>query len=69
MTDEMLEKAIRNAKENGYTNVEFRKGDVEKRISLDDNSVDLVISNCVINLTAKLTHLKKVHRILKQGNR
>jgi arsenite methyltransferase len=42
MTDEMLEKATRNAKENGYTNVEFRKGDIEKRIPVDDNSADLV---------------------------
>ena len=49
MTNEMLEKARKNAKENGYPNVEFRKGDIEKRIPVDDNSVDLVISNCVIN--------------------
>jgi SAM-dependent methyltransferase len=68
MTDEMLEKARRNAKENGYTNVEFRKGDIEKRIPVDDNSVDLVISNCVINLTTnKVDTFKEVHRILKQG--
>src|ERR687892_2526417 len=68
MTDEMLEKARRNAKENGYTNVEFRKGDIEKRIPVDDNSVDLVISNCVINLTTdKANTFKEVHRILKQG--
>jgi arsenite methyltransferase len=68
MTDEMLEKARRNAKENGYTNVEFRKGDIEKRIPIDDNSVDLVISNCVINLTtSKVDTFKEVHRILKQG--
>jgi arsenite methyltransferase len=68
MTDEMLEKARRNAKENGYTNVEFRKGDIEKRIPIDDNSVDLVISNCVINLTTnKVDTFKEVHRILKQG--
>lgn len=68
LTDEMLEKARRNAKENGYTNVEFRKGDIEKRIPVDDNSVDLVISNCVINLTTnKADTFKEVHRILKQG--
>ena len=68
MTDEMLEKGRRNAKENGYTNVEFRKGDIEKRIPVDDNSVDLVISNCVINLTTnKVDTFKEVHRILKQG--
>jgi SAM-dependent methyltransferase len=68
LTDEMLEKARRNANENGYANVEFRKGDIEKRIPVDDNSVDLVISNCVINLTTdKVNTFKEVHRILKQG--
>src|ERR687894_856852 len=68
MTDEMLDKARRNAKENGYTNVEFRKGDIEKRIPVDDNSVDLVISNCVINLTTdKVNTFKEVYRILKPG--
>jgi arsenite methyltransferase len=68
MTEEMLEKARGNAKENGYTNVDFRKGDIEKRIPIDDNSVDLVISNCVINLTTnKVDTFKEVHRILKQG--
>ena len=67
LTDEMLEKARRNAKENGYTNVEFRKGDIEKRILVDDNSVDLVISNCVINLTTnKADTFKEIHRILKK---
>src|SRR5918998_1666135 len=67
LTDEMLEKARRNAKENGYTNVEFRKGDIEKRIPVDDNSVDLVISNCVINLTTnKADTFKEIHRILKK---
>src|ERR671919_1962602 len=68
LTDEMLEKARRNAKENGYTNVEFRKGDIEKRIPVDDNSVDLVISNCVINLTTdKANTFEEVYRILKPG--
>ena len=68
MTDEMLEKARRNTKENGYSNVEFRKGDIEKRIPVDDNSADLVISNCVIDLTTnKVNTFKEVHRILKPG--
>src|ERR671921_1123458 len=68
VTDEMLEKARKNAKENGYTNVEFKKGDIEKRIPVDDNSVDLVISNCVINLTTdKANTFKEVYRILKPG--
>ena len=67
MTDEMLEKARGNAKDNGYKNVEFRKGDIEKRIPVDDNFVDLVISNCVINLTTdKIATFKEVYRILKQ---
>jgi arsenite methyltransferase len=51
MTDEMLEKARKNAADNGYTNVKFRKGDIEEKIPVDDDSVDVVISNCVINLT------------------
>src|ERR671924_2295873 len=68
MTDEMLERARRNAKESGYTNVEFRKGDIEKRIPVDENSADVVISNCVINLTLnKVNAFKEVHRILKDG--
>lgn len=70
MTDEMLEKARKNAKEHGYSNVEFRKGDIEKRMPVDDNSVDLVISNCVINLTTdKVEAFKEVRRILRPGGR
>jgi arsenite methyltransferase len=66
MTDEMLEKARKNANENGYTNVEFRKGDIERRIPVEDNTADLVISNCVINLTAdKVSTFKEIYRILK----
>ncbi|MFL6310393.1 MAG: arsenite methyltransferase [Nitrososphaera sp.] len=68
MTDEMLERARRNAKEHGYNNVEFRKGDIEQRIPVDDNSVDAVISNCVINLTVnKVEAFKEIYRILKLG--
>jgi arsenite methyltransferase len=68
MTDEMLERARRNAKEHGFTNVDFRKGDIEQRIPVDDNSVDVVISNCVINLTVnKVDAFKEIYRILKQG--
>jgi arsenite methyltransferase len=70
MTDEMLERATRYAKKGGYTNVEFRKGDVEKRIPVDENSADVVISNCVINLTTdKVKTFKEIHRILKNGGR
>jgi arsenite methyltransferase len=68
MTDEMLERARRNAKEHGFTNVDFRKGDIEQRIPVDDNTADVVISNCVINLTVnKVDAFKEVHRILKPG--
>ncbi|MER5176452.1 MAG: arsenite methyltransferase [Candidatus Nitrosocosmicus sp.] len=66
MTDKMLDKARHNAKEHGYKNVEFRQGDIEKRIPIEDNSVDVVISNCVINLTSnKVDTFKEIHRILK----
>jgi len=70
MTDEMLEKARKNARDGNYTNVEFRKGDIEKNIPVDDNTVDAVISNCVINLTTdKTSAFKEVYRILKKGGR
>jgi arsenite methyltransferase len=66
MTDEMLQKARKNAKDNDYTNVEFVKGDIERRIPVEDNMADLVISNCVINLTTdKTSTFKEIHRILK----
>lgn len=66
ITDAMLEKARKNAEINGYQNVEFRKGDIEEKIPVDDNSVDVVISNCVINLTEdKLNTFKEIYRILK----
>ena len=68
MTDQMLEKAKKAAKDNGYTNVEFRKGDIEKEIPIEANSVDVVISNCVINLTTdKVSTFKEIYRILKHG--
>jgi SAM-dependent methyltransferase len=70
MTNEMLARARRNAKEAGYANVEFKKGDIEKRIPVGDNSIDLVISNCVVNLTTdKVKAFKEVRRILKPGGR
>jgi arsenite methyltransferase len=65
-TEDMLEKAATAAKENGFTNVEFRKGDIENKIPIEDHSVDVVISNCVINLTCdKIKAFKEVYRILK----
>src|SRR5215217_4334533 len=67
MTDEMLEKAKKVAIKNNYKNVEFRKGDIEEKIPVEDNSVDVVISNCVINLTSnKINTFKEVYRILKK---
>ncbi|MEJ7642577.1 MAG: arsenite methyltransferase [Candidatus Nitrosocosmicus sp.] len=70
MTEDMLNKAAQNAEKHGYTNVEFRQGDIEKRIPVDDDSVDVVISNCVINLTSnKVNTFKEIYRILKpNGN-
>ena len=70
MTDEMLQKARDNAKKGNYPNVEFKKGDIEENIPLDNNSVDAVISNCVINLTTNKTNaFKEVFRILKNDGR
>jgi len=68
MTEEMLEKARTNAKEYGYKNVEFRKGDIESRIPVEDNVADIVISNCVINLTLdKVAAFKEIYRILRSN--
>jgi SAM-dependent methyltransferase len=69
MTDEMLALARRNAAEVGAANVEFLKGYIEE-IPLPDDSVDVIISNCVINLSAdKRTVLKEAFRVLKPGGR
>lgn len=69
MTDDMLELARRNAAEAGATNVEFRKGRIEA-IPLADESVDVVISNCVINLsTDKSAVLAEIARVLRPGGR
>jgi SAM-dependent methyltransferase len=69
MTDEMLAKANENAKKGGYTNVEFRKGDIEN-LPVDDNCIDVVISNCVINLAPdKAKVFKETYRVLKSGGR
>ena len=69
MTDEMLEKAKENAKKGGFTNVEFKKGDIEN-LPLEDNSIDVVISNCVINLAPdKAKVFKETYRVLKTGGR
>lgn len=69
MTDEMLEKAKINAQKGGFTNVEFRKGDIEN-LPIDDNSIDMVISNCVINLAPdKAKVFKETYRVLKTGGK
>jgi SAM-dependent methyltransferase len=69
MTDEMLGLARRNAAERGVSNVEFLKGEIE-HIPLPDASVDVVISNCVINLSAdKPRVLREAFRVLKPGGR
>jgi len=69
MTDDMLALARRNAAEAGVTNVEFLRGRIEE-IPLPDNSVDVIISNCVISLSGdKRTVLSEAFRVLKPGGR
>jgi arsenite methyltransferase len=69
MTDEMLGLARRNAVEAGATNVEFRKGTIEA-LPLEDASVDVVISNCVINLASdKAAVFGEIARVLRPGGR
>src|SRR6202140_4054978 len=69
MTDEMLDLARENQRQAGVANVEFLKGEIEN-IPLPDNSVDVVISNCVINLSAdKDRVLREAFRVLKPGGR
>ena len=70
MTDEMLVKARDNAKRSGFTNVEFKKGDIESGIPIENNAADVVISNCVINLTIdKVAAFKEIYRILRSNGR
>jgi SAM-dependent methyltransferase len=69
-TEDMLRKATSAARENGFTNVEFRKGDIEDRIPVDNATVDVAISNCVINLAAyKVKAFKEIYRILKKDGK
>ena len=69
MTDEMLALARENQRKAGVENVEFLKGEIEN-IPLPDNSVDVIISNCVINLSAdKDQVLREAFRVLKPGGR
>ena len=69
MTDEMLDLAVRNAAEAGVTNVEFVRGTIEN-VPLPSSSIDVVISNCVINLAAdKAAVLREIARVLRPGGR
>ncbi|MCW8802456.1 MAG: arsenite methyltransferase [Candidatus Bathyarchaeota archaeon] len=65
MTQQMIDRAKTTASENGYTNVEFRLGEIES-LPVDDASVDVIISNCVVNLAPdKLKVFKEAYRVLK----
>ncbi len=69
MTEEMVAKAKIIAKEHDYKNVEFRLGDIEK-MPIEDNSVDVIISNCVINLAPdKSKVFNEAYRVLKAGGK
>lgn len=69
MTPEMIKKARENTKKGGYKNVEFRLGEIEN-LPVPDNSVDVIISNCVINLSPdKDKAFKEAYRVLKPGGR
>jgi ubiquinone/menaquinone biosynthesis C-methylase UbiE len=69
MTDAMLERARAYAQKAGFSNVEFRKGDLEA-LPIEDRSVDVAISNCVLNLVPdKDRAFREIHRALKPGGR
>ena len=69
MTEDMVAKGRQLAREHGFANVEFRLGEIE-RLPLDADAVDVIISNCVINLTAdKLVSYREIYRVLKPGGR
>jgi len=69
MTPEMIARAEKNAEKYGYVNTEFRLGDIEK-LPVDDESVDVVISNCVVNLAPdKDKVFGEVFRVLKSGGK
>jgi arsenite methyltransferase len=69
MTEEMIQKAKTTASKHGYENVEFRLGEIE-HLPVEDNSADVIISNCVINLsTDKEKVFREAHRVLRPGGR
>lgn len=66
-TDAMLEKANQNLSKTGFNNIEFIKGDIEQ-IPLPDNNIDVIISNCVLNLVPdKQKAFSEIYRVLKPG--
>ena len=67
MTEKMIRKARQNAKKYGFANVEFRLGEIEE-LPVDDKSIDVIISNCVINLSPdKQMVFDEAYRVLKKG--
>src|SRR3989338_3379742 len=69
MTSEMIEKARKNAAQYNYKNVEFKLGDIEN-LPIENNSIDIIISNCVINLAPdKFKVFSEAYRVLKNGGR
>lgn len=69
MTKEMIERAKANSKKYGYKNVEFKLGDIEN-LPLENNSIDIIISNCVINLAPNKDKVfSESYRVLKKGGR
>ena len=69
MTEEMIKRANKTAKKHRYKNVEFKLGEIEN-LPLEDNSVDVIISNCVINLSPdKLRTYQEAYRVLKPNGR
>src|ERR1700757_3539796 len=69
MTHEMLAKARKNGRKNGFSNVEFRLGEIEA-LPVADQSVDVIISNCVINLSPEKARVfRESYRVLKPGGR
>jgi len=69
MTEKMIKKSRETAKKYGYKNVEFRLGEIEN-LPIEDNSVDVIISNCVINLSPdKKKVFREAYRVLKSGGR
>lgn len=69
LTEDMVGKGSLLAEQHGYHNVEFRLGDIA-RLPVDSATIDVIISNCVINLTPdKLSSFKEIHRVLRPGGR